>query len=145
MKTTALEDVTLSSGLYSHPLIKLRSGVVPNPKFAAADPQPTTAVEAVIPRISCILERPPLDGLQLWADDMAQWAERAQSPKSSSTTTSQATSRAPSLLIGSRYFVDRTASAKEAEQAVHPRSDFTAKLNVGDGEGSFSSRDVADL
>lgn len=130
--TQSLQDATSSSGLYSESLVKLRSGTPSNLGSTGADAQAMTSVEVVIPRISCLLEKPPLDGLQLFADDMAQWADRALSPKTASTTTSQATSRAPTLLVGSRYFVDRTASAVEEEQVVQPRSDLTAKLSLGE-------------
>jgi autophagy-related protein 2 len=93
-------------------------------------------VEISVPSFSASLTKDTLDGLQLWADDMAQWADRAFSGKASTegsmVTTSQATSRGQSTIIGSRYFVQRTASNVGEEEEIH-RSDLVIKMGIDDG------------
>ena len=94
----------------------------------------TTSIEVTIPAVSTRIGKVTLDGLQFWADDLTRWAERVLTEKntpSDSINSSQATSRAPSLLIGSRYFAGRTASSAGDDEAV--KSAFEVKLSIDDG------------
>jgi autophagy-related protein 2 len=90
-------------------------------------------VEIAIPSVSTRLGKSTLDGLQFWADDLARWAARALAGKntSSESTNSQATTRAPSLLVGSRYFAGRTASSVGDDETTN--SALEIKLNIDDG------------
>ncbi len=91
--------------------------------------QQTTTVEALIPFVGVDIGKSALDSLQLWADDMTQWMERALGDDRM-----PADSRATSI-IGSRYFEHRTASVVESEASGRPeqRSEFAIKLVVSEG------------
>jgi autophagy-related protein 2 len=123
--------------------IHVRTGTLPTQPSKSrltAPPSSTTAVEISVPSFSASLAKDTLDGLQLWADDMAQWADRAFSGKGSSegsmVTNSQTTSRGQSTIIGSRYFVQRTASNVGDEEEIH-RSDLVIRMGIDDGMYCF--------
>jgi hypothetical protein len=115
-----------------------RAARTTNPPAPFVDPpSSTTSVKITIPSVSTRLGKATLDGLQFWADDLARWAERAltgKSMSSESTNSSQATSRAPSLLVGSRYFAGRTASSVGDDETA--KSALEIKLNINDGAWS---------
>lgn len=131
------DDQSLSQSI--PPCLFVRSGTIANrsknknSRLPSASTQvSTTSLEILIPSLSADIYKPELDGLQLWADDLAQWAERALGDKLPSTATS---SREPSM-IGSRYFVQRTASVvgSEASANAEPkRSEFVVKTVINDG------------
>lgn len=89
----------------------------------------TTTVEVLIPFVGVDIGKPALDSLQLWADDVTQWMERALGDDRA-----PADSRATSI-IGSRYFEHRTASVVESEASgrQEQRSEFAIKLVVSEG------------
>jgi autophagy-related protein 2 len=86
-------------------------------------------VEALIPFVGVDLGKPALDSLQLWADDITQWMERALGDDGMPTD-----SRDTSI-IGSRYFEQRTASVVESEVSGRPErpSELAIKLIVSEG------------
>lgn len=90
------------------------------------------------------MNKETLDGLQLWADDLAQWAERGfagrSSAPSSTAPTSTTTSRAQSVIIGSRYFVPRTASTVGKDDEVTTLSEFVVQLTIDNGEHTHNRR-----
>jgi len=91
-------------------------------------------VEALIPFVGADIGKPALDSLQLWADDITQWMERALSDDGMSSY-----SRGTSI-IGSRYFEQRTASVVESEVSGRPeqRSEFAIKLVVSEGASTLN-------
>lgn len=62
-------------------------------------------VDCVLPQLRISLSKPALDGLQLWADDLSQWAARMGSSES------PAPSESGTELIGSRFFARRAAKS----------------------------------
>ena len=91
--------------------------------------QKTTTVEALIPFVGVDIGKPALDSLQLWADDLTQWMERALGDDRMPSDSRDAS------IIGSRYFVQRTASVVESEASggLEQRSEFAIKLVVSEG------------
>lgn len=93
----------------------------------------TFAVDVEIPSVYVNLSKPQIDGLQLWADDVAQLLERAFSPPpipEDSRNTS---------LIGSRFFAKRgrgsgaeTGSTVSGER-TDSRSQTVIKVTVTEG------------
>jgi autophagy-related protein 2 len=119
------------------PGVNVRSGPVlaRGTSHGRSSPTTTTTLEVTLPSLSTTISKAVLDGLQLWADDLAQWSERlAQgklSPSGGSLNSSKTDSRAQSMMIGSRFFVERTASTTGEED---PRlSEFVVKINLNDG------------
>ncbi|KAG8809427.1 autophagy- protein 2, partial [Serendipita sp. 399] len=113
------------------PTALMRSGTLisqQNQSMSSAPPS-MTLVEVAIPSIVTTIDKPILGGLQLWSDDMAQWAEKVAG-LSTSAAASQTTSRAQSVLIGSRYFVRRTASNVGEEPESPTYSEFSVKVNI---------------
>lgn len=103
----------------------------PGPQFGEP-PSSRRSMEIKIPSMLTGLEKATLDGLQFWADDLSRWAEGGLgATTSTSINSSQATSKAPSLLIGSRYFDGRTASSVGEEDLV--KSAFEVKVGLDDG------------
>jgi autophagy-related protein 2 len=104
-------------------------------------------IEVTIPALTTEMPKETLDGLQLWADDLAQWAEGGFAPKSSfsaatstaptSVTGSTTTSRAQSMMIGSRYFVPRTASTVGKDETTVAPSELLIQLNIDNGKQGF--------
>ena len=86
-------------------------------------------MEALIPSVKIDIGKPALDSLQLWADDITQWMERALGDAGI-----PANSRGTSI-IGSRYFEQRTASVVESEVSGRPEqsSEFAVKVVVSEG------------
>jgi autophagy-related protein 2 len=125
--------------------------VAPDPRFTLptidmsqllANDNPTalkTVISVHIPSVSSILQKPILDGLQLWADDASQLIERSLGG-GSSTSISAKSSRDPSI-IGSRYFThpgteSRSTSGSELEaNAGQPgqQSETVVKVVVSEG------------
>ena len=91
--------------------------------------QKTTTVEAFIPFIGVDIGKPALDSLQLWADDITQWMERALGDDGIPADSRDAS------IIGSRYFEQRTASVVESEVSGRreQRGEFAIKLVVSEG------------
>ena len=91
--------------------------------------QKTTTVEALIPFVGVDIGKAALDSLQLWADDVTQWMERAFGDDAMPTDSRDAS------IIGSRYFEQRTASVVESEASgkLEQRSEFAVKLVVSEG------------
>ncbi|KAG8820739.1 autophagy- protein 2 [Serendipita sp. 400] len=132
-QTQYMQDAmeTQVKGLFQ-PTIAMRSGPPVSQhhdRFSASMQPSTTSVEVMVPSIVSTIEKPLLGGLQLWADDMAQWAEKATMVNRSANV-SQTTSRAQSVLIGSRYFVGRTASNVGEEPEYPTYSELSIKVNI---------------
>ena len=123
----ALQQDVSERALTSLPRLFLRSSE------STTSEQKTTTVEALIPFVGIDIGKPALDSLQLWADDITQWMERALSDDGIS-----AYSRDTSI-IGSRFFEQRTASVVESEVSGRPeqRSEFAIKLVVSEGTSTF--------
>ncbi|KZT26471.1 hypothetical protein NEOLEDRAFT_1177476 [Neolentinus lepideus HHB14362 ss-1] len=92
----------------------------------------TTVVAVDLPSAYVALSKPILDGLQLWADDIAQLSERAAKAWRVDEDSSKATS-----LIGSRYFMRQGSSgaASQVSNTLSPslsahRSETVMKLNL---------------
>ncbi|KIM31918.1 hypothetical protein M408DRAFT_327310 [Serendipita vermifera MAFF 305830] len=120
---------------FRHSRVFLHSGEVERQaqKGAAGSnnpPKSATLVKISVPSIFTSLGKTTFDGLQFWADDLTRWAERAMSTSTTSIGNSQATSRAPSLLVGSRYFAGRTASSLGDDDSS--KSAFEVKLDIDD-------------
>ncbi|KAG8846022.1 autophagy- protein 2 [Serendipita sp. 411] len=83
-QTQYMQDAmdTQVKGMFQ-PTIAMRSGLPVSQhhdRFSTSKPPSTTSVEVMVPSIVTTIEKPLLGGLQLWADDMAQWAEKATMP-----------------------------------------------------------------
>lgn len=96
------------------------------------------SVLITIPSVHAVIDKESLDGLQLWADDISQWAEKLNKGVTSGVNT-QATSRDPSV-IGSRYFLQQTQSkgteSDMTASAVYAsgKSESVAKASISEGE-----------
>ena len=92
-----------------------------------------------IPSTHVVLDKPTLDGLQLWADDVSQWAERLGNGKTSGATTRADVSRTTSML-GSRYFAHRAGSGSSDTTSTFQRygkphgSEFVVKAIFDEGK-----------
>jgi autophagy-related protein 2 len=123
----------LSIGALHHEADERLSPLIPRLYLRSSESttseQKTTTVEALIPFIGVDIGKPGLDSLQLWADDVTQWMERALGDDRT-----LADSRGTSI-IGSRYFEQRTASVVESEASgrLEQRSEFAIKLVVSEG------------
>ena len=102
-----------------------------------------------IPSTHVTLKKPALDGLQLWADDVSQWAERLGNGKASGSSTHADVSRTTSML-GSRYFGQRAGSGSSDntsafQSSTKPHgSEFVVKaifnkgISFSDSHGTLS-------
>ncbi|KIM19805.1 hypothetical protein M408DRAFT_30911 [Serendipita vermifera MAFF 305830] len=120
---------------FRHSRVFLHSGEVERQAQKGArgsnnPPNSATLVKISVPSIFTSLGKAAFDGLQFWADDLTRWAERAMSTSTTSVVNSQTTSRAPSLLVGSRYFAGRTASSLGDDDSS--KSAFEVKLDIDD-------------
>ncbi|KAG8968948.1 autophagy- protein 2 [Tulasnella sp. 419] len=77
------------------------------PKKSNAAVSQSSSVECQIPVVQVFLSKPAIDGIQLWADDCAQWAERTLGEPQRSPS---GTATADTSLIGSQYFAQRQHS-----------------------------------
>ena len=98
--------------------------------------KPGTLVVAMdIPSVYVNLNKPLLDGLQYWVDDVSQLAERALGEKSKDSGSEHGLSRNSSLL-GSHYFAQ---SSGGSEGEFSPKllgegaSETVVKLSVSEG------------
>lgn len=107
----------------------------------AADGKSPTSQKAMLvrlPSIYVVLDKPLLDGLQLWADDLSQWTERFTSGRISGASTQADVSRTTSLL-GSRYFTQRAGSGSSEDTSIFQKrakargSEFVIKAIFGKG------------
>ena len=95
----------------------------------------TLVITVDTPSVYVNLDKPLVDGLQYWVDDVSQLAERAFGEKSKDTVSERGLSRNSSLL-GSHYFAqssggsDSEFSPKPAGQRV---SETVVKLSVAEG------------
>jgi autophagy-related protein 2 len=92
----------------------------------------STSVECTLPTIQISLDKSTIDGLQLFADDIVQWAERALSEPKKEGGSGRTT------LIGSRFFVKGSSSVSAASSIRTKRgsvgSEFAFSLHVAQGE-----------
>jgi len=95
----------------------------------------TLVVTTDIPSVYANLNKPLLDGLQYWADDISQLAERAFGDKSKDSGSERGISRNSSFL-GSHYFAQ---SSEGSEAGFSPKplgegtSETVVKLSVSEG------------
>lgn len=117
------------------PLVLLRNSA---PQGLSTPQNNSTAVLARIPSLHVVVNKPCLDGLQLWTDDLSQWAERLSSGRASGNSTHAQVSRTTSL-IGSRYFVQRTGSGVTESDIAgtvvsgSPKSELVLKASLSEG------------
>ena len=95
----------------------------------------TLVVTTDIPSVYVNLDKPLLDGLQYWVDDVSQLAERIFGDKPKYPTSESGLSRNSSLL-GSHYFA-QSSGGSEAEFSPKPlgegASETVLKLSVSEG------------
>lgn len=102
----------------------------------------STAILARVPSLHVVVNKACLDGLQLWTDDISQWADKLSSGRASGSSTHAQVSRTTSL-IGSRYFVQRTESGVTesdiAGTAVSgsPKGELVLKASLSEGTWGF--------
>ncbi|KAI0831319.1 hypothetical protein BC628DRAFT_1312257 [Trametes gibbosa] len=101
----------------------------------------STAVSLDIPSVHAELSKPLLDGLQFWADDLAQLTEVAFAERPDSDADTQRAGSAGSSMIGSRYFARTNTSSSAPASGVtslaatikaqqEPRSETAVKIMV---------------
>lgn len=98
--------------------------------------KPDTLIVATdIPSVYVNLNKPLLDGLQYWVDDVSQLAERAFGEKPKDSGSERGLSRNSSLL-GSHYFA-QSSGGSESESSSKPpgegASETVVKLSVSEG------------
>lgn len=87
------------------------------------------------------MSKPLLDGLQLWADDVAQLVERTFGGAGGDTGTEKAESRNPSL-IGSRFFAkpsrygSKSSQSSTGSSGAHTKTSSEIVIKVVVSEGS---------
>lgn len=86
----------------------------------------TTSVHCRLPLIRSSLDKPTLDGLQLFADDVAQWSERAFRAEEGMGSEGH-------KLVGSRYFGARSFSRGR-------RTESESEESVGEGASAVTIR-----
>ena len=95
----------------------------------------TLVITTDIPSIYVNLNKPLLDGLQYWADDVSQLAERAFGDKPKDSSSERGLSRNSSLL-GSHFFA-QSSGGSEAELTSKPpgegANETVVKLSVSEG------------
>ncbi|KAH7103957.1 hypothetical protein BKA62DRAFT_695150 [Auriculariales sp. MPI-PUGE-AT-0066] len=87
----------------------------------------SNSLDVALPALHGLLSKPLLDGLQTWADDLAQWSERALG----SPTASATSSAAGSAVLGSRYFehhAESLASSTSASGMMPERSGMVVRV-----------------
>ncbi|SCV67192.1 BQ2448_5838 [Microbotryum intermedium] len=105
------------------PLIKIRQlpveaaglGDLSPQSPTSADASTTTVIECSLPLLRASLDKTTMDGLQLFADDLAQWSSRLADGRfdDSSTDFSTRSERNPKM-ISSRYFGAKSFSRSRA-------------------------------
>jgi autophagy-related protein 2 len=116
------------------PSVCIRSHPVPPSHSSPAVSLSATSsfsFDAHLPVVYVSLTKPLLDGLTFWADDFAQRLFGDLGRASVSDTSGK--SRDPSM-IGSRFFVKRTASTGSSESGREVRkSEVVVKVSIGEG------------
>ncbi|KAH9854243.1 hypothetical protein C2E23DRAFT_754086 [Lenzites betulinus] len=113
---------------------------------AAVAPHMTSSVSSVaisldIPSVHVELSKALFDGLQFWADDLAQLTEIAFAERPDSDADTQRAGSADSSMIGSRYFARTNTSSSAPDSGVtslagtikaqqEPRSETAVKVMV---------------
>ena len=96
----------------------------------------TLVLTTDIPSVYVNLNKPLLDGLQFWVDDVSQWAERTFGDKLKDSGSERGLSRNSSLL-GSHYFA-QSSGGSEAGFSPRPSgegaSETVVKLSVSEGQ-----------
>lgn len=125
---STLRDQTLSSSVVSVSVNKTAS------KSRRQRPG-TLVITTDAPSVYVNLSKPLLDGLQYWADDISQLAERTFGEKSKGSASERGLSRNSSLL-GSHYFA-QSSGGSESEFSPKPASEDVSetvvKLSVAEG------------
>ncbi|KAI0807392.1 hypothetical protein C8Q74DRAFT_59220 [Fomes fomentarius] len=122
------------------PQLVVRKSVAPSQPSTSPGVSSTT-VSVDLPSINAELSKPLLDGLQLWADDLAQLMEVAFAEPPGSETGTERAGSGQSSLIGSRYFArtstigsgtdsGRTSLANTIGAWQEPRSETAVKVAI---------------
>lgn len=139
---TSEDPVTLEEKFGISPTMSHESPLLPSIDIQS-NPSPTvsrivtTVLVVNVPSVHVTLSKPYLDSIQLWADDVAQWAERTFVGENGVERSDR--SGDPSL-IGSRYFARRSASGSSTnssdigvDPAKKAKSELVVKLTVSEG------------
>lgn len=111
-------------------------------------------VNFALPQLSVSIDKLPLDGLQLWADDLSQWMERTAA---AADAASDANRLLPEFdgdnLIGSRFFFRKTKSLSSSttgssltrgtgpkDGTAAPKSELSLSFAITEGESEFLGR-----
>lgn len=124
------------------PLVLTKSIEIPDSSSKPARPtvKKGTAVLIRVPSVHIAISKSLLDGLQLWADDVSQWAEKLSTDGAQQAERRSAgVSRNPSM-IGSRFFARRAGSGSTINETFgvtpaqgNTQSEFVVKSVVAEG------------
>lgn len=108
-------------------------------KLTSGDDTSTTSIDCRLPLIRSALDKPTLDGLQLFADDLTQWSVLASRDDFSGGSSSGSSTPNPRI-VGSRYFGAKSfarrragSESDEGSTIEGPRA-MTMKVVVSDSE-----------
>lgn len=111
-------------------------------RLASSDPMASrsqpSSLFVNIPSVHAVIDKERLDDLQLWADDISQWAETFGKESMSGATT-RVTSRNTSV-VGSRYFLQQTQSRGTGSDLLGSaplssvKSEMITKASLSEGE-----------
>lgn len=117
----------------------------PDPPASRDALHSTTSVDCRLPLIQSALDKPTLDGLQLFADDLTQWGVVASRDDFSGGSSSGSNTPNPRI-VGSRYFGAKSfarrragSESDEGSTIEGPRS-MTMKVVVSDSKRLLSLR-----
>lgn len=100
----------------------------------------TLIITMDIPSVHANLNKPLLDGLQYWVDDISQFMERIFGEKPKDSSSERGLSRNSSLL-GSHYFATSSGGSEaefSPESLGKSVSETVVKLSVSEGSSAFS-------
>jgi len=110
-------------------------------KISTGDPPSKLTMTVDTPLVNLVMDKAVFDGLQCWADDVAQLIVRSFTTPESATETLP--SRNPSL-IGSRYFAhSRRSGAHSIDESIVEKSnrqntsEIVVKVSVTEGKSFF--------
>ena len=125
--------------------IRFQSAQLAPSKSAVSSSTHRTSIVINVPLINIVLEKPIFDGLQIWADSVAQAIDQLITGTDEADT-EVAHSRNPSL-IGSRFFAkSRRVGSRGSEESnlgakvsTPKQSETAVKVTIAEGRFGFSS------
>lgn len=121
------------------------SVVLGRPKKSKRNSPNKLSMTVNIPLINVVMDKAVFDGLQCWADDVAQLIERSFAAPDGATAS--LSSRSPSL-IGSRYFTQlRRSGTHSTDESIVEKSnrqntgETVVKVSITEGESSLLRKD----